>query len=36
MPILLPHWRVQDIDTDDDWRRAELLWRLIAEQTPTE
>ena len=22
----VPHWRVQDIDTEDDWRRAELLF----------
>lgn len=25
-PLLLPHWRVQDIDTADDWVRAELLY----------
>ena len=25
-PILLPCWRVQDIDTQDDWIRAELLY----------
>jgi pseudaminic acid cytidylyltransferase len=29
--IVIPHWRVVDIDTPDDWRRAELLhqawWR---------
>jgi N-acylneuraminate cytidylyltransferase len=24
-PLVLPRWRVQDIDTQDDWRRAELL-----------
>lgn len=24
-PLLLPRWRVQDIDTEDDWRRAELI-----------
>jgi pseudaminic acid cytidylyltransferase len=23
--IVIPHWRVVDIDTPDDWRRAELL-----------
>lgn len=23
--ILLPRWRVHDIDTEDDWRRAELI-----------
>jgi pseudaminic acid cytidylyltransferase len=27
----IPRWRVQDIDTPDDWFRAELLWRLIGE-----
>lgn len=24
-PIIIPNWRVQDIDTEEDWRRAELL-----------
>lgn len=24
-PVLIPRWRVQDIDTPDDWKRAELL-----------
>jgi pseudaminic acid cytidylyltransferase len=24
-PILIPRWRVQDIDTEEDWRRAELM-----------
>jgi len=24
-PLLLPRWRVQDIDTEEDWVRAELL-----------
>ncbi|MGY9049124.1 hypothetical protein P775_06385 [Puniceibacterium antarcticum] len=24
--IPVPHWRVQDIDTEEDWRRAELLF----------
>ena len=23
--ILLPQWRVHDIDTEEDWRRAELI-----------
>ncbi len=30
--VVIPRWRVQDIDTPDDWKRAELLARLIAEQ----
>ena len=29
MPI--PHWRVVDIDSEDDWRRAELLFRALQE-----
>jgi pseudaminic acid cytidylyltransferase len=28
--VEIPGWRVQDIDTPDDWKRAELLWRAIA------
>jgi N-acylneuraminate cytidylyltransferase len=24
--VLLPRWRVHDIDTEDDWLRAELIW----------
>jgi pseudaminic acid cytidylyltransferase len=28
-PLVLPRWRVQDIDTAEDWRRAELMHRLI-------
>ncbi|GGD72398.1 pseudaminic acid cytidylyltransferase [Lacimicrobium alkaliphilum] len=27
VPIILPHYLVQDIDTLDDWQRAELLYR---------
>lgn len=27
MPI--PHWRVVDIDSEDDWRRAELLFQAL-------
>lgn len=30
--IPLPRWRVQDIDTEDDWTRAEILARLLAER----
>jgi N-acylneuraminate cytidylyltransferase len=29
---VLPRWRVQDIDTPDDWTRAELIHRLLREQ----
>jgi len=28
----VPHWRVVDIDTEDDWKRAELIYRAL--QTP--
>lgn len=27
--VLLPRWRVHDIDTEDDWVRAELVWRAL-------
>jgi pseudaminic acid cytidylyltransferase len=27
--VKIPRWRVQDIDTEDDWKRAELLAPLI-------
>ena len=26
-PLIIPRWRVQDIDTDDDWKRAEFLFK---------
>jgi pseudaminic acid cytidylyltransferase len=29
--VEIPRWRAQDIDTEDDWRRAELMWRTLAE-----
>ena len=31
-PIKIPRWRVQDIDTEDDWKRAELLFKAINQQ----
>jgi len=31
-PIVLPRWRVQDIDTPEDWQRAELLHGVLAER----
>jgi pseudaminic acid cytidylyltransferase len=31
-PLLLPRWRVQDIDSEEDWQRAELLHRLLEQQ----
>jgi len=29
--LLIPRWRVQDIDTPDDWRRAEAMFRALGE-----
>jgi N-acylneuraminate cytidylyltransferase len=28
-PLIIPRWRVQDIDTEDDWIRAELMWKAM-------
>ena len=28
-PLLLPRWRVQDIDTEDDWIQAELMFQAL-------
>jgi N-acylneuraminate cytidylyltransferase len=30
--VRIPRWRVQDIDTPEDWRRAEILWRVLGEE----
>jgi pseudaminic acid cytidylyltransferase len=27
--LIVPNWRVVDIDNDDDWKRAELLYKAI-------
>jgi len=29
IPFLIPNWRVQDIDEEDDWKRAEMLHQII-------
>lgn len=29
VPVFIPRWRVQDIDTPDDWERAEILAPII-------
>ena len=31
-PLILPRWRVQDIDTEEDWERAELLHQVLQQQ----
>ena len=28
-PVKIPRWRIQDIDTDEDWKRAEFLFKSI-------
>jgi len=28
-PVIVPRWRVQDIDTEDDWARAEIIASII-------
>lgn len=32
MPLILPHWRVQDIDTEDDWIQAELIQQALIQR----
>jgi pseudaminic acid cytidylyltransferase len=34
-PVILPRYRVQDIDTPEDWERAELLFRVMQINTDT-
>ena len=31
-PLILPRWRVQDIDTYEDWRRAELMHSVLEKE----
>lgn len=33
-PVELPTWRVQDIDTEEDWLRAEQLFETIGRKAP--
>lgn len=28
-PLIIPRWRVQDIDTEEDWKRAEIMAKMI-------
>jgi len=32
IPLILPRWRVQDIDTPDDWARAELMYEALVKR----
>ena len=27
--VSIPHWRVQDIDTLEDWERAQIMWQVL-------
>ncbi len=27
--VTVPRWRVQDIDTPEDWERAQIVWRVL-------
>ena len=29
LPILIPRYKVQDIDTYEDWERAEIIFKAI-------
>lgn len=31
-PVVVPRWRVVDIDTEEDWRQAEIMWTCLREQ----
>ena len=31
VPLVIPEWRAVDIDTPSDWKRAELLYKVIKE-----
>jgi CMP-N-acetylneuraminic acid synthetase len=35
VPYELPEWRVQDIDTEDDWIRAEMMAAVIESRSNT-
>lgn len=33
-PVMIPRWRVQDIDTQEDWERAEIVAPVIMNRKP--
>lgn len=35
-PLILPPWKVQDIDTEEDWRLAELKYQLLHSSTDSD
>jgi N-acylneuraminate cytidylyltransferase len=36
VPVLLPRHRVQDIDTLEDWQRAEWMFKVMQQSNPGE
>jgi len=32
--VMVPRWRVQDIDTPEDWERAEIMWAVLKTTSP--
>ncbi len=32
IPLIMPRWRVQDIDNEEDWHRAELMHQLVMKE----
>ena len=36
LPIILPRYLVQDIDTLEDWQLAELMYDVLMRRTKTE
>jgi pseudaminic acid cytidylyltransferase len=34
LPVIIPNWRVQDIDDQDDWKRAEFLFQQLKNMQP--
>ncbi|MDC0235173.1 pseudaminic acid cytidylyltransferase [Candidatus Marinimicrobia bacterium] len=35
-PVKIPHWRVQDIDTEDDWGQAEIIFKKLITESYNE
>ena len=35
-PVILPRYRVQDIDTPEDWFRAELMFKALQAESGVE
>lgn len=35
IPVAIPRWRVQDIDTPEDWFRAELVYKALFSKEPS-